>query len=685
MHFSFCNKDIHSYGELLWALFNRKGGGSQNDTAKIPTPIPVPSKPPRFFALIIGINKYQSFNIAPLKGAVPDANQVEKYLKDDLGVPPDNIRNLRDKEATRAAIIQEFRALATDDRIQPGDPIFIFYAGHGSTAQAPEGWEAGGPKIQLICPHDHLETVDGHQVVGIPDRTLGALLSNIAKQKGDNISVVFDCCHSGSGTRDDEFEPDRLVRGIETSAPIPPDLDRDIWSDSSNDRAAQIASGFAHAGLRSHVLLAACSAEETAKEEKQRGIFTKALLEALRKYGADKVTYKDLAQRIPLLPAQNPQCEGVNMGRILFNSRAPSSNRVLHKVHMEGGKYILDAGAAYGVTEDAMFAVYGDRDDLETPLGSLVVLETAAFSSVLGIPPHGKKLKLKKDAYALQTRAGVQEELRIHIALDDRLTDLFEALAKEMQTPGAETQKILLDTKEKSVLDLQLEDDHIVFDILDPLVTVYGLKRIPYTIPIDVDAALPVIRAAAHYYWHLNRTTKTPKLQGKVQVEVYELEESDDESGDSLQALLRPKGPNLKRGDIADVVAGGTKYGLKVVNTTDIPLYASVFFFGHSDLSIQSWYEPPVAIGKVDAPLQARQSLTIGYGAGGAVPYEFYLADDQEIDVGFLKLFLSSEPVDLSRVPQASPFTEGRGDRPPKDKTEAVWDTILIPVIQHKE
>ncbi|TFY66007.1 hypothetical protein EVG20_g5083 [Dentipellis fragilis] len=653
MRFSFSDKDINTYEELLWALLNQKKGSGKpapDRSAEIPSPIPVPT--------------YRSLSLPNLKGAVPDANHIQKYLEDELEVPPDHITNLRDKDATKADIIRELRALATDERIRPGDPIFIFYAGHGSTAKAPDGWEAGGPKIQLICPHDHLEIVDGRQVIGIPDRTLGSLLSNIAKEKGDNISVILDCCYSGSGTRDDEFDPDRLVRGIETTVKIPSDLDKDIWSNSSGDRLAKIASGFSHSGLRSHVLLAACSAEETAKEDNRRGVFTKALLEALRMYGADKVTYKDLTQRIPLLPAQSPQCEGVNAERILFNARAPARGRVLHKIRMKGDKYDMDAGAAHGITEGAEFTVYKDRDDLDTPLGTLIVLQMAAFSSVLDVLPYGDRFKLNKDAYALQTRAGAQEDLRIHVALDDRLTDLFEALATEMQKTGSGAQKILLDTKEKSVLDLQLEKDRIVFNILDPLVTGYGLKRIPHTIDVDVDAAMPL---------------------HKIKVEVYELEEADGEYDEDLQAILRPKGPNLKRGDVVDVVADGTRYGVKVVNTTNVPLYASVFFFSHGDLSIQSYFETPRAVGKVDAPLKAQQSLTIGYGAGGAAPYEYYLEDGQDIDVGFLKLFISTEPVDLSHVPQPSPFTDGRGGKPSTVKTEPVWDTILVPIIQHRD
>jgi hypothetical protein len=116
------------------------------------------SQPSQLFALIIGINSYKAdkrpfFN---LKGAVPDADLVQSYLQKHLGVPNSQIRNLRDSEATRAAILHEINALTTDDRIQRGDPILIFYAGHGSTAPTPKGWDIGEPRIQLLLPHDYL-------------------------------------------------------------------------------------------------------------------------------------------------------------------------------------------------------------------------------------------------------------------------------------------------------------------------------------------------------------------------------------------------------------------------------------------------------------------------------------------------------------------------------------------------
>jgi hypothetical protein len=80
---------------------------------------------------------------------------------------------------------------------------------------------------------------------------------------------------------------------------IPPNLDEDIWGGT---RGNAITPGFLKCGLRSHVLLSACGAEEEAKENLGRGYFTKNLLDTLQVVGADKVTYVDLVQRIPCLP-----------------------------------------------------------------------------------------------------------------------------------------------------------------------------------------------------------------------------------------------------------------------------------------------------------------------------------------------------------------------------------------------
>ena len=138
------------------------------------------------FALIIGIDKYTSTKCKELRGAVADAKAMKEYLEQDLRVPKDHIRTLFDHSATRDAIIKAFKELQTDERIKNGDPIVIFYAGHGGELSAPLSWIWWAPesKIQCLLPHDY----EASKINPIPDRAIGALVEGIAKSKGDNIA-----------------------------------------------------------------------------------------------------------------------------------------------------------------------------------------------------------------------------------------------------------------------------------------------------------------------------------------------------------------------------------------------------------------------------------------------------------------------------------------------------------------
>ena len=144
---------------------------------------------PRLFALIIGINRYKSHEIPNLSEAVPDADAVRDYLQKDQDVPSFQITNIRDSEATRVRIIEAIEALSVNDEIESGDPILIYYSGHGGLADTPKGWEVGGTgKTEFLVPYDYSSSLrDGNPKHGIPDRTLRTLLSRLAEKKGDNI------------------------------------------------------------------------------------------------------------------------------------------------------------------------------------------------------------------------------------------------------------------------------------------------------------------------------------------------------------------------------------------------------------------------------------------------------------------------------------------------------------------
>ncbi|KAI0028018.1 peptidase C14, caspase domain-containing protein, partial [Vararia minispora EC-137] len=154
-------------------------------------------------ALLIGINDYPALN--KLDDAVADVHLVENFLVATMGVPNDviHIRTLLNEGATRDKIISGLKKLKTDETIKKGDPILIFYAGHGSTLPKPPEWVATSSEIQCLVAYDGgYDDEEEKWVKGvIPDVTLAYLLDELAEEKGDNITVILDCCYSGSGFR----------------------------------------------------------------------------------------------------------------------------------------------------------------------------------------------------------------------------------------------------------------------------------------------------------------------------------------------------------------------------------------------------------------------------------------------------------------------------------------------------
>ena len=109
--------------------------------------------------------------------ASSDANALQDSLQKHLAVPNSQISNLRDSEATQSAIIDAINALTTDARIQRDDPILIFFAGHGSPASNPVGWESGGSEIQRLVTT--LERLTARRRLGCPSCALFTKLPGV--------------------------------------------------------------------------------------------------------------------------------------------------------------------------------------------------------------------------------------------------------------------------------------------------------------------------------------------------------------------------------------------------------------------------------------------------------------------------------------------------------------------------
>ncbi|KAG9123528.1 hypothetical protein FRC07_014828 [Ceratobasidium sp. 392] len=652
---------------------------------------------PALCALIIGINQYADSHIPNLKGAVGDAKGFRDYLIGDLRVPESQIKTLFDDQATRANIINAFIALGTNAEIKKLDPIVIFYAGHGAKLEKPEGWEAGESHIQSLIPHDAThKNAEVDSVLPIPDRTIATLLNDIAEtnKKGDNITVIFDCCHSASGTRE-AVTPGRYARYIDAKdlPALPASIDLDILPKKSEARHAVVAKGFAYQELRSHVLLAACGSQELAYETDGAGDFTAALLKTLKEYGADKTTYKGCIQRLPVLQKQNPHCEGFHKDRIFFNAQVAGANRKL--IAMEATKTTchLQAGIAQNISVGAVFSVFASdtaNPAKDAPLGSMSVVKAEPTHSILTWADDTKIFELPNIAYGFQTHCGSDQSLKVHFTqkLQDKLPldDAWYTAFTAGQT------NIVIKPCGRGEADIiaDLNDRHrAIFDIKHALINRHGIKELPHSVPVTTDDILTVLRAAALWIWHLNRTNSDSSLEQSIKLEFMRVVR------DPRTRKLEAKQDDLNKSGVVDIVVNRDElYGMKIINNSDYALYPYLFYFDVDGQSIDKWNDQVVGSkNHTDAPLPKDSFLTVGYGAGGATPFAFEVAEDKKLELGMLKLYVTNLPGEFSSIEHPSPFTFDKdGKRASVPSTEVakslamrgVWHTVTVALIQRQ-
>ncbi|KAJ7653667.1 caspase domain-containing protein [Mycena polygramma] len=636
-----------------------------------------------FFALLIGVNKYKHKGINDLSGCVDDAEDISKYLTETLGVSSDNIDILRDEQATREGIIKSLRGLASDKRIGCGDPILIFFAGHGTEAKAPAGWATGGQNIQMLVPHDFVpRTSEEEPAQGLLDITFNALLSDIAKEKGDNITVILDSCHAGSSTRDLKVKTSfgLHVRGIELPKDysILPSIDKGILF---AERKQVTAEAYVNSGLSSHVLLAATSSGARAWEANKRGIFTTALLSLLRSTEITGLTYLDVINRLPDLPnKQFPQCEGHHRERFLFDRKAPNRGRLLYRVINLQGRLILDAGKAHGISAGARFDILATTDFNAPRLGSLVAGSPREHRTPFDIDP---KVTVKSFAWAVQTHIGEHVGIRVAFPVENAflctLIHLVKRTTEQRQGNLRNIQAVDMDEPH----ELAVSKDAFgmcAFEIGDPACTALGLRRIPYTVALDHEDVCPVLFAAAEFFYNLRRSNDSKSLAKSVRLEAWRLEEE------------RPTGENLNKDGVMEVCVmrdDMRRYGFNIVNDGPTPLYVWVFVFDMADLSVDILYSPSSAkrtnllvAQEADFSLPGHGSLPLGYGATGVAPREFTPSDGLDVEVMYLKVFLTSQNIDLSRIAQPSPFHNAWRSLTIVRGPDDVWDTQLLTIKQ---
>jgi metacaspase-1 len=140
-------------------------------------------------ALLIGINRYLIPG-ADLRGCVNDVKNIRAALLKYFAFRGSDIKVLTDLGATKKAMQAGIKALvASGNR---GDVLYLHYSGHGSNVPDKNGDEADH-RDEILCPSD-LDWKDP-----LTDDWLRTEFNKL--KSGVNLTVVMDCCHSGTNTR----------------------------------------------------------------------------------------------------------------------------------------------------------------------------------------------------------------------------------------------------------------------------------------------------------------------------------------------------------------------------------------------------------------------------------------------------------------------------------------------------
>jgi hypothetical protein len=306
------------------------------------------------YALLVGIDEYQSSEIPSLRGCVNDITAINDFLVKRVAKSKDNlhIKKLINQEATRQSIIDSFRkhlCLAQSD-----DTALFYFSGHGSQEQAAaEFWHLEPDRLNetLVCWDSRQ-----NNIWDLADKEVAKLISEVA-QNHPHIVVILDCCHSGGGVRShsSEYTGVREVAANLKERPI----DDFIFSVEEMNNFTSINDKQSRFNLPSseYILLAACRDNEEAREHysQKRGVFSYFLLDSLQRN--DTLTYRDLFKRVNVCvrsfyPNQSPQIEATNSNYLDWSFLGGQTNKQQpYFTATYSGEYgwSIDGGAIHGI------------------------------------------------------------------------------------------------------------------------------------------------------------------------------------------------------------------------------------------------------------------------------------------------------------------------------------------------
>lgn len=597
-------------------------------------------------ALIIGIDAYSNLDAQyQLSGCVNDARLVHTILEEQFGFEADAIVSLHNEAATRSRILAEMERLVAV--VGKDDIVAFHFSGHGSrrTSASPE---AGSGKDSTIMPADSGR--DPLPNLDIVDHEINAWLARLSATTR-NISLTFDCCHSGTITRDAfaaqaRFAPEDArsfaAMGIDAEslpalAPLARQADAQSWLALSE----------------AYVVMSGCRDNELAHEFADEGsgasvrngalthFLSSALLEA-----RPGTTYRDVFDRARLrvnarFPTQNPQIEGA-LDRELFGGRDIPSVRFVLVAAVEGERLSLNGGAAHGLRAGAHWAVHapGCKDvggavplaTVEIETVGLLVSQARVLSAAAAVVPGARCVEVQPavDQYRLRVDLGSLPATAARTLADAMVAS---PLLAEARADAADIRVYLLAPRTHAASDDPLPQIVHLAEVSWAAVDRSGQPVMP---PLSHDAPGAIATVLANLELlsrHRNALLlDNPASTLDVDFNLYR----EDTSG----------GWQLANGPDA-VFGAGDCLAFEVVNREARPIFVSVLDFGLTG-RIQLLYPP----NKTSELVDAGRTLRIGSGTRRirlGMPEGFGADRGTET----LKAFITTGETDFSWMQQA--------------------------------
>ncbi|MBV6483106.1 MAG: hypothetical protein DIKNOCCD_02873 [bacterium] len=156
-------------------------------------------------ALIVGIDRYQNQRIPPLRGCVMDAEAYRDLLINKFGFSSGDVVILTNDQARKDILLQSLKNLGEGTT---GGEVRVFaFAGHGTRVKDSNGDEGPGDEYdEALVPYD----AESSSTLLIDDEIHEVL----QKASRGQWTILLDCCHSGTGTKNLILEKTTSVRYV---------------------------------------------------------------------------------------------------------------------------------------------------------------------------------------------------------------------------------------------------------------------------------------------------------------------------------------------------------------------------------------------------------------------------------------------------------------------------------------